>query len=398
MSAERFAYQERGSQEPQPFYVFLPGATSTYPGVESLNRALKEAFGPDNVRSYDSVLGGGTPDKNRFKDMGDLIRSKLREGNPLTVIAHSFGASELHQALKHIQKTDPGLLTDNEALQQLSVVLISPSGFTKNAKEALLYAKAFARFSYLEGYAHPKLMDDANFFRGVDSLNIIPLESTPPEALAESLRGLFPERSHYTQELPSLPFEAKKSYDHHLTQEEIETLHSIDAGLRAAFTRKDKETAEELIKQRSRLLTPHIHKTLTGEYTEDITETAIPEYAGWSVGAVVGLANAIVDALSSRPMQRLRELEEKGANILFLLQEYDLLVSLSHLMQFMEGSSFPPQDKIRILELAPHAALVLQPDILASYLKQSQELTKKPQENHSRQKQADTTAGLFSHA
>ena len=351
---------------PKLHCLFLSGGMGTYAGIRGIKEGLEKQYGIGNVDIFNSVISTDPQNPKRFKHMADVIQKHAKGG--LDVVAHSLGAVELKNALKEVSKKDKTFFENRENTQNLHIVLIGPSGFSKGIKGAFNFLGRIIRYS--REYADlGKISKSNTLYRGVDALTAFPPIGISSQDLAEGLRKAIPELSHYKREISTFPLRTEQNYFDKLSSEQKEHVATYSEMIKSAIENRNYSGLRVLIKAYGEKL----RKPLAKLYAGDLEEVPAPilEKTGLAIGGYIGLINTLISAFGSSAMKEIATLNKKGVRVDFVIPEYDIFVRLDEAITFFEGKEGTSKH-IRMAEGVAHAFPALQKNRFGEMIKNLQ--------------------------
>jgi hypothetical protein len=356
---------------PGPYCLFLSGATGTNVGIKGIKEGLEKQYGVGKVEAFNSILGNSKDPQNpeRFKQIAGIIYNYSKFG--LDVLAHSAGAAELVKAIDIINEEDNTFFDKKENVENLKIVLISPSGFTGNFSAIKFLRSGFGSFS--DNKFLQRLIESSSpLFKGVDALIAFPPEGIAPEDLAVALRNAMPELSQLNTDIPikTVPLITEENFLNKLTDSEREQVKIYSDMMRIAIADQNYEGLRHLIIKYGENLKEPLQKVYDGSFEpESIDEV---EAMNRTVGGYIGMIQALIDMLGSRPMRKISELQERGVIVCFLVLEFDLTLTVSEVFNFYNDSD-EASVRVEVIEGASHGFPALQPNEFGEIVKELEE-------------------------
>lgn len=347
-------------------YIFISGMFGTDKGIAPIDLALKDYFGQDNVLSYNSSVSSDQPDLHSEKKIADSIETFLSNGERLTVIAHSLGATELYRCLRHIEESESDFLKQNVC--NLNIVLLAPAGFFEGLSKSASFLKRVIEVARTQPTTAFKALPSQ--LQGIESTVLIPIQNMDDIEITDVLKSAFPKRSQYCADDPRLYpsnnlTDRKIDYRRLLTEEERENLDAIDSKLVCASNIGDWIIFKGLLKQRGRLLSRVAKLTYEGCQSEKELKK-INAFIPFAV-AKLGIP-LLIDAVIGKPYKYLLRLIQQGVAVDFVIPEYDVVVKIDEIIEFYQKADIP-LSKLPIMRPHTHLSFAFQPEALIQALK-----------------------------
>jgi hypothetical protein len=314
----------------KPHCLFIAGATDTDAGIRPIKNGLEEQYGVGKVEAFNSILNfKDQRNPERFEQMADIIQSHSKDG--LDIIAHSLGAVELRKAIDVVKKRDQTFFDKKENIENLHIVLISPSGFSKGILRSFVYLGRIMRYTHSQIDLKSIKLNSPH--RGMDALAAFPPEGISSEDLTKALRKTMPELSQLQDDrfAKIIPLQREPNYSDKLSDYEKEQVKSYSDMINAAITNGDYDTLKHLVIRYGKLLKKPLNQISQG-YSES-THKHISDEVRAIVGGCVGLL-ALAEAPGSKSRKEIAKLRAKGVSVNFIVPEYDIIVPLDEAIKF----------------------------------------------------------------
>jgi hypothetical protein len=317
----------------KPHCLFISGATDTDDGIRGIKNKLEEQYGVGRVEAFSSILNFKDPrNPERFEQMANVIQSYSKEG--LDIIAHSLGAVELKKAIDVIKKRDQTFFDKKENIENLHIVLISPSGFSKGILGPLVYLGRIMRYAHSQVDLESIKLNSPH--RGMDALAAFPPEGISSGDLAIALREAMPELSQLKDDrfAETIPLQREPNYLDKLSSFEKEQVKLYGNMINAAIIDGNYDALRHLVIRYGKLLKKPLNQVSQGYF--ESTENHIAGEVWAIIGGCLGLL-ASTEALGSNPMKEFAKLQTKGASVNFIVPEYDIIVPLDEAIEFFDS-------------------------------------------------------------
>jgi hypothetical protein len=343
----------------EQYCLYISGATGTNAGIRGIKEGLEQQYGVGKVEAFNSILNFEDPQNpKRFEQMADFIQSHSRKG--LDIIAHSLGTAELQEVIEVLKKRDKNFFDKKENVENLHIILISPSGFSKGIDGPLIYLSRLIRYARSQVDLGLELNSP---HRGIDALTAFPPEGITSEDLAVALRKAMPELSQLKADFPveTLPLVTERDYSDKLTDFEKEQIKTYSDMMKIAIASQNYDGLRHLIIKYGENLKEPLKQVYAGSF-ESADAQAIKEIhetvLGY-IGGYMGILRVAVDGFGSEPMKEIAKLQKKGVTVYFIVPEYDIILPLNEAIEFFDGSE-DASSHIKIAEGVAHAFPALQ--------------------------------------
>lgn len=391
-SAEQLSAAEHHDGEvANSLHIYLPGIMGTNQGMEAIyaevEQAITEHYPGATFEGKNSYISPDTlklPDKDRHILLARKIVEALKENRDIHLYGHSLGAVELARVMFLVRKLRPDLKPDHPDLQRLHLVLMSPAGFGKNVRQSVEMLSRMKNIlmagSELSGHIY-----------GLETLAYIPLKAqgvgkndatffSPNEQAGlitrfyhqYSQRGEFGGSSS-ANEVPGvvqtpIPEVVAKRFAR-LSDDEKQKLYEIDDFIHIHAARGDREAVQADLVRRGKLLSKYAQETYNGlpaENTKEEVEEA--DQTTWQLyaQALLGSGRLLASILRGSTYSELKPLMDAGVDITFLVPEYDALVKMREIEEFL--GDVDPEERTILLKTTTHSSSSLAPRMLAQAL------------------------------
>lgn len=369
--ATELGYIPETEVNPKPHCLFLSGGMGTYAGIRGIKEGLEKQYGIGNVDIFNSVFSTDRQNPKRFQQMADVIQKHAKGG--LDIVTHSLGAVELRNAIRKVLEREKNFFDSRENTQNLHIVLIGPSGFSKNIKGAFNFLRRTLRYTS-EQADFGKISKSNTLFRGIDALTVFPPKDVSPEDLAKGLREAMPEVSRYERDVATFPLEKEENYFDRLSPDQKEHVETYSEMIKSVIENRNYSGLRLLVKKYGEKLRKPLAKIYAGDF--ESTPTPILGETRATIGGYIGLLNVLVNAFGSKPMKEIAKLNKKGIRVDFIIPEYDIFVPLHEAIAFFEG-----KDKalkyIKVAEGVAHAYPALQKNRFGEMIRNLRERVEK---------------------
>lgn len=353
--------ETRPSQEPgreikqKPHCLFLSGGMGTYAGIRGIKEGLEWQYGIGKVEVFNSVFSKDPQNPKRFEQMADNIQEHAKEG--LDIVAHSLGAVELRKAIEIVKTRDKTFFDRKENVENLHIILVSPSGFSEEIKGSFRFLARTWRYAR-EQADFGKASKNDSLFRGIDVLTAFPPQGISSSDLALALREAIPELSQYREGFTSVSaVDTKESFEPHLSDAQKEDIDIYGEIIRLVIENRNYDSLRKLIQAYGEKFRKPLIEVYSGNFESD--KELIIEATRGMIGAFIGSLNYLVEGFGSKPMKELEGLRKKGARVDFIVPEYDIFIRLDEAIAFFEGED-KALNHINIAEGVAHAFPALQ--------------------------------------
>ena len=335
--------------------IFISGMGGFYSSLRRLREGLDEAYGGSkNVTVFNSIYSSDQPNHRRFEQIADSIAYRLEDG-PLDIVANSLGATELYRALSVLEEIDENYFGNRERNENLHIILVGPSGSSRNFIEKVAYARGVMRMARKELTYTPLRQKSETLIRGVASLTQFPAETIPD--IARKIRSALPKTwSNRRSIITDILFEPKTYNRQYLTHGQIARLTSIDERLNTATSSED---ISALLRQRGEIAKEAMQSLVdnTGDNSEDTSSPGSfkPYFKA------KGLFTTLIMAMGGGPLNKFKELAIEGVQVSWLVSEFDYVVPIDRALRFYDQLGYNPNNHIRVQELWPHTGPLAQP-------------------------------------
>lgn len=337
------------------FCLFIPGGLATHEGVASIDQMLKQRYGKENVLVPNSVFSFERPNPQRFTQMAKELSKAMKEGKSVDVYTHSGGGVELVRVIKEWQRIAPKFF-EQETIDNLKIVLISPAGFFKGISGAADFLKRLGKFAYFD------FISKKNVFRGLTSLLLVPPKDINSEELYGQLRKALPEISLYQTGLETINPPHGIDYQPYLTKEEATQLKALDEKINQLLETGSLKELKKYLGQRGKMLARVQLKAFAGEYFDqtgyqELPKIGVAETAKLYGQALLGMPSLFKDVLLGKTLETVQFLSKKGVKTEFLVPEYDIILPFRNVREFFGEKPL----NATLLAGYTHAALALDP-------------------------------------
>lgn len=347
--SELMSSQELGKG---PYCLFISGGSGTSAGISGIKEGLERQYGAGKVDVFNSALDFEDPQNpKRFDQMADFVQSHSKEG--LDIVAHSLGAVELKKTIDIVKKRDEAFFDKKENVENVNIVLISPSGFSEGIKGPFRFLGRILRYGYEQGGLGFMSKSDSSF-RGIDALTAFPPKGIKSQDLAEALRKAMPELSQLDkgQSAEIIPLQREDNYLNKLSDKEKLQQELYSAMMSNAIANGNYDGLRYLVIGYGKMLRKPLEQVYKGNF--ESTGAPILEATKATIGGYIELLNILVDAFGSKPMKELAKLKDKGVNVNFVIPEYDIIVPLDEAVAFFDGPD-EASKHIKVAEGVAHA-------------------------------------------
>jgi hypothetical protein len=317
----------------RPHCLFISGATDTNAGIREIKNGLERQYGIGKVRAFNSALNfKDQRNPRRFEQMADIIQSHSRKG--LDIVAHSLGAVELRKAIGVVKKRDQTFFDKKENIENLHIVLISPSGFSKGILGPFAYLGRIMRYAHSQIDLKPIKLNSPH--RGMDALAAFPPEGVSSGDLATALRKAMPKLSQLKDDrfAEIIPLQGEQNYLDKLSDYEKEQVKLYGDMISEAIVDGNYDNLRHLVILYGKLLKKPLNQISQGYF--ESTDNHIPGKVRAIVGGCMGLL-VLAEAPGSKPMKEIARLQAKGVSVNFIVPEYDFIVSLDEAIEFFNS-------------------------------------------------------------
>jgi hypothetical protein len=343
---------EQGPKSSGKFCLFISGATWNNQNTQGIRAALEHKFDPEgdekNVMVTDSLMfSEGMMKPKRFDIMANRLIEEFQADHELVVMAYSYGAPELSEVMKRIEKAHPEWLRPgSDFLKKINVVMVAPFGFIENiGKAPSLMIKRYA--DVLRAQASGRLIP-ANELVGIESTNFVPVAGMDQAAVLEALTQAYFQRSQYkegeTNVLLAEITDYSKLPEFFIKGEN--QLPRIDRELCAAAEVAAQNGDWRLFKaklfERGLYLRDQMKQGYKGVFFPEYksNEENPMDKVGKGLGiAMLGLARmgkTYIKSLVGAPYKDMQKLRNKGARVTFLVPEFDVILTRAEARKFLD--------------------------------------------------------------
>lgn len=369
-SQSRSMSSQEGGKETNAnnYCLFLSGASAANADIRGIKAGLEKQYGVGKVEAFNSVFNfKDSQNPKRFEQMADFIQSHSKDG--LDIVAHSLGAVELQEAIDVVKKRDKTFFDRKENVENLHIVLISPSGFSKNIKSSFEDLGRTLYYFYEELGSLP-IRNKNSPYRGIEALTAFPPEGIPSKDLAEALRKAMPELSQYDQSVKTVLLEEEHKYSDNLSADKKEQVKIYSEMMKIAISNGNYDGLRHLVIAYGELLKDPLEQVWAGNFESTTAPIAEPTRA--TMGGYIELMNTIVEAFGGKPMREIAQLQAKGVRVDFIVPEYEIIVPLENVIAFFDS----PEEAYahtEVLEAVAHAWMALQAEATAKVIKDFEE-------------------------
>ncbi|MBW7944240.1 hypothetical protein H3C70_02480 [Patescibacteria group bacterium] len=393
-AAYRPAAESHETESHSSLHIYLPGIMGTDQGMKAIYdevaQAVQEHYPGAQFEARNSYISPDTlklPDRDRHILLARKVVQALSDRQDIHLYGHSLGAVELARVMFLVRKMRPDLKGDHPDLQKLHLVLMSPGGFGKNLrqlaqgvyrmKDILLAGSeksghifGLETVAYLPLKAPGAKKDDAVFLSAPEQAGLITRffhdESQRGKAggspVANEIDGVY--QTHNPDTL-----QARFA---RLTDEEKQKLYEYDDLIWIAAQRGDQATVRQLFTKRGRILGKYVQETYSGlpiEETETPEQQEETEKATWRLyaQAMLGSARLITGLLTGSSYRELKPLYDAGVDVSFLVPEYDALVKMNEIVDFLGEDE--AKERALLLKTTTHSSSSVAPGMLAEAFK-----------------------------
>ncbi|OGK13822.1 hypothetical protein A3H80_01155 [Candidatus Roizmanbacteria bacterium RIFCSPLOWO2_02_FULL_37_19] len=378
-----------------PYTIFVQGLAHGPEMAGSLKQIYSHEFGQDlHLWSSDLSTTREQQQENERLQI-DELKTHLKDG-PLRVIAHSIGTSRFDRRMSQALVEDPELAN---YLSNLDLILVSPVGFLQGPTRDVALIHRFWK-GVFKTLTMPHVREIPSFERGIDSLALVPIgERLPADepleqrpTFAERLRQVFPDISQQDDTIRLAGFDPTIDYRGALNPRDSDRLHIIDEELKKIeivfeldllsqgdqiaidTLRNKRRDIKRLVSDRGKLLAPYLDSAFAGKFAETEppqtnedgeVQSGLSQRARQLGQALLGVASMAKDIHDMKPLQRVRELQEKGARIRFFVPEYDGFFNVQDIPHDLASD-------VTVLELTMHASWYFRPESLVTALKMAE--------------------------
>jgi hypothetical protein len=394
---------QKKEQEPRSLHVYIPGIAATTEGMQDVYRQLEndirtrypnaEFDGRNSMASEDLMK---KPEHDRHVKLGLKIAAALREGRDVHLYAHSLGTIETAKVLEHVLAAHPAMKR-GEHTDKLHITLISPAGFGKNM------AKTVESLARMPRVMTMKTELSGHIF-GLETLQYLPLKKPFAAPKEPSFVGIKEQSDLITKTFPV--FSQLEEYGGKENTSEISTAYSDlnEATLQARFNtlspeeqvelraiddevnhfleKGDKNAVQHHLMRRGKLLSAYIGKAYGGDALVQLNnqenlsdeemkkkEEEALDKVPWHTfaQALLGVGGIFSGLLAGQPYHKLKEWQQRGVDIKFLVPEFDVLVKLSEIAEFLGGD-----DKLKtkaVVMPGTHSSSTINPQSITDALR-----------------------------
>ncbi|MGD9128931.1 MAG: hypothetical protein PVJ09_00355 [Candidatus Woesebacteria bacterium] len=351
---------EESPETPKKLY-WLSGALESQQAGGQIKGSLGKKHGQGNYEFVHSMISGDKTSVERYQRLKADIVEQIEKGKEVIIVAHSFGAQELYELIKELEK-DP----ENEKyFEKITIVLLSPYGVIEGWLQLPRLLQVLNLFTSLT-----PLGPFARFRYSLESFNFFPAENMTNDELEVILREFFPEKSRY------LPYEQKNTtavtsmlaeegffmtLDEGSQSEIRDKVRTIDEKIKICGNRKasrvNKLILRNLLRRRSLAIKDAVAEAYTGG-EEEPTQSMIEMYKVMAQ-AGLGIASLLKKMMTGEVTSALRRVREKGATIKAVMPEYDVIYSVKEFMELLQIDEEEALELIAFLTAATHSSFVI---------------------------------------
>ncbi len=365
-------------------HVYLPGILGTTRGMKATYQEMKRVIlelDPEATfigkNSFISLDAFNLPNKKRHHTLAQQVLAALDQNRQVYLYGHSLGVAELARVVSFIDYS--------ENLDRLHLILMSPVGFGKNLKQMAEMLKRLRSMVFVHS-------ERLNPTFGLETLAYLPLlkasgSNNKPTFVSSSDMAALVTRNFYqhsqlgdfgrsreAETIPAVLFSpASPSLVERflgLSTQQQQRLKIIDTTIGFLDERKKPQEVQEAFARRGTLLAKNVEATFNGlslsgtaidqdEDTEPIEKTTWLLYAQ----AFLGSLQLLSEVVRGIPYKELASLQQAGVDISFLVPEFDTLVRLSEIVDFLGDDAI--EKKAVQLRTATHNSAGLRPEIIA---------------------------------
>lgn len=359
--------QEGGKEQNSGNYcLFLSGASAANADIRGIKAGLEKQCGVGKVEAFNSIFNFKDPQNpKRFEQMADFIQSHSKEG--LDIVAHSLGAVELQKALDIVKKRDKTFFDKKENVENLHIVLISPSGFSEGIKGTFEDLARTLYYFYEELGSLPIYYKNSPH-RGIEALTAFPPEGIDSNNLAEALRKAMPELSQLKDDssVKTVSLEKEQKYLDNLSDSKKEQVEIYSNMMKIAISDGNYDGLRHLVIAYGNLLKDPLEQVWAGNF--ESTTAPVMEATRSTMGGYIELINTLINAFGSKPMERIAQLQAKGVWVDFIIPEYDIIFPLKNVINFFDNPDEGHAHAV-VLEATAHAFISLQADGFGEIIK-----------------------------
>lgn len=381
-------------------HIYLPGIMGSEKGMapiyEKLEEVIHEQFPNAEFIGKNSLISedfARRPDGDRYVLLSRQISETLAHGQEIYLYGHSLGAVEVTHILQRLKLLQPDLWRTGKGSERIHVVLMSPAGFGKSMsqiargvgrlKDIVLAGAELSGHIYgLETFAYLPLRKQGS------SAEI--MEATDAQEHAELLTKFFPSVSQLgrsgeaeptdrlDQEFMQPDSEQLRARFHSLTDEEKSALHQIDDSIHFYAAKGNTEYVQEYVRRRGRLLSKYSQLAYAGNLPErahapdkpNDTELESEQQFPWSAyaQALLGMGRLVGSVLTGNTYRQMKSWKEKGVDISFLIPEFDVLVKVSEIEEFLSEDG-DIHDRAIMLRSTTHSSSSVETSVLRDSVK-----------------------------
>lgn len=333
------------------YCLFISGGMGTNAGVKGIKEGLERQYGSGNVEVFNSILSSDPQNPKRFEQMADFIQAHSKEG--LDIVVHSLGAAELRKALKIVEDRNANFFNDRNNSDNLSILLIAPSGFNKGIKGQFNFLGRSWLFLH-EQADIPIISKKNSIFRGIDALTAFPPVGISSKDLAVALRKAMPDLSQLKNDssIKKIQLEEERDYSDKLTIEQQQDMAIYSDMMCLAIDNEKYEGLRSLVLKYGEKLSKPLAQVYAGNFEPEKDQVA--EATKATIGGYIGMINILIDGFGSAPMKEIAKLQEKGISVNFIVPEYDFMMPLDEAIKFFNTPDEAAKH-IKIAEGLPHS-------------------------------------------
>lgn len=362
-----------------------------------LAAAISEHYPGATFEGKSSFISADTmklPEPDRFLLLARKVVRAIDNHQDVHLYGHSLGAAEVARTLFLVKKMRPDLKGDHPDLKHLHIVLMSPLGLTKNLNET---ATMLARTKNIVTAGSEK----SGHIYGLETVAYLPLKMpgasqdvaqflpAPEQAglvtrifAEESQRGTYggsalanEVESFYLQPDPEVLIKRFAR----LSDDEKKKLTDIDNSIFDLLKLGAIEEVRTLFTERGRLLSKYSQETYAGLPIEEktsspeIAETEEPPVEKATLGlyfqAMLASFRLMASVVSGNTYRQVKPLYDAGVDVSFLVPEYDALVKMSEIVDFLDDDETEVLKRTTLIKTATHSSTSVGPKVFADVIK-----------------------------